>query len=196
MRALVLGLLIGLVMMTGCSRKTVPVSLNTENNSILDSLYSLTADSFDSTYYKETLEEKTTPKASIGITLEKKQLDSLINALGNLPSSVSKVLYYKDPESRAILTVMLDSLQRIRIECEATAQTYYQKTIEQSRTIQRLSSELQAVKAENTKLVTEVRQEKISWWANAWLKMKSFGFGAFFVVFMIIVVLIGWYIKK
>lgn len=190
-----LGILIGLLVI-GCSRKTVPVSLHTETVSDLDSIYSITADRVDSSYYKETLQEKTLPMASVGITLEKKQLDSLIDALGKFPSTITRTLHYKDPETRAILSIMLDSLQRIRIQCEATEQKYFEKTIKQSRTIQALSKELQSVKEENNKLRTEVHQEKIPWWKSTWSKIKAFGFGAFFVVFTIVVVLIGIFIKR
>lgn len=196
MKAFILGLLFGLIMMAGCSRKTVPVSSHTETESDIDSTYSLTADHIDSVYYKETLEEKTLPGAVVGITLEKKQLDSLITALGNLPSAVNRTVYYKDPGTRAILSIMLDSLQKIRIECEATEQKYYQTTIQQSRTIKQLTTELQSVKEENTRLRSEVVMEKTPWWQSAWTKIKSFGFGVFFVVFIIAVVLLGLFIKK
>lgn len=182
--------------MIGCSRKTVPLSSHSETSTDIDSLYSLTADHVDSVYYRESLEEKTLPAAVVGITLEKKQLDSLITALGNLPSTVSRTVHFKDPQTRAILSIMLDSLQKIRIECEATEQKYYQKTIEQSRTIQSLTAELRAVKEENTKLSTEVKQEKIPWWNKTWMQIKSFGFGAFFVAFVIAVGLLGLFLKK
>lgn len=193
-------ILIGLVVIgfavIGCSPKTVPVSSHTDTTSSMDSIYTLTADNVDSSYYKETLEEKTLPGAVAGITLAKKQLDSLITALGNLPSAVSRTVYYKDPNTRAILSIMLDSLQKIRIQCEATEQTYYEKSIQQGRYIQALSNELKAVKEENKTLHSELMIEKIPWWQKTWAKIKSFGFGAFFVVFVIVVLSAGWYFKR
>lgn len=194
-RAFILVLGISLVV-AGCSRKTAPVSSHTETISDTDSTYSFTADHVDSVYYKETLEEKTLPGAVVGITLEKKQLDSLINALGNLPSAVTRTVHYTDPNTRAILSIMLDSLQRIRIDCEATEHKYYQTTIQQSRTIKELTRELKLVKEENTKLRSEVLIEKIPWWQKAWMKLKAFGFGAFVVVFAVAIILIGLFFKK
>lgn len=192
----ILGLVVIGLIVSGCSRKTVPISSHTETTTDLDSLYSMTADHMDSSYYKETVEEKTLPGATVGITLNEKQLDSLITALRNLPSSVSRTVYYKDPDARAILTVMLDSLQRVRFECEATEQKYFEKTVQQGRTIKELTTELQSVKELNRKLQSEIRKEKVSWWKTTWAKVKSFGFGAFFVLFVIALVLLGLFIKK
>jgi uncharacterized protein YlxW (UPF0749 family) len=134
------------------------------------------------------------PTATVGITLTKSQLDSLITALGTLPSSVEKVIYYQDPKTRAMLSVMLDSLQRIQITCTATEQKYYEKTKEQTRTISQLQNELRKERATTTTLQNEVRQTKIPWYTRLMAKLGSFG--TFLIGFLAVIFFLGWIFRR
>lgn len=182
---------VSLIGLTGCSVKTVPVSSSIETTLKNDSIHTEKESLKDSSYHKETVEEKTLPGATVGITLSKQALDSLILALGNLPSSVPKVIYYTDPKSRVILSTMLDSLNNFRIQCEATEQRYYQTTIEQGRYIEKLKEKIDSVSRHNTQLTTVVNEKQERWLTRTWRSIKSFGFGSFLMAFLVMVLAVG-----
>lgn len=187
-----LGLVVWVMLsLAGCSPKTAPVSSHTENTHTKDSVHIKNTVKTDSSFYKETLEEKVLPQATIGITTNDNQLDSLIIALRNLPSNVKKEIHYRDPKARAMLTVLIDSLGLIQFRCTAIEQRYHEKHIAQQRLINNLTSELDAVKQKDKVLKEELRQEKLPAWKRFISWLKGLGFGAFMVGFLIIVLMFG-----
>jgi hypothetical protein len=175
------------VLIAGCSSRTAPVSSHTENTITTDSTHSKTVVKSDSSTYKETLKERILPAAEVGITTTKKQLDSLISALQNLPSSVTREIHVVDPHTRAMLTVLLDSLGRIQFKCTALEQHYYEKFVDQQRIINNYTSENETLKEKIKTLTAEVREQKIPFWQKAWTAIKGFSFGALFIVFLLVV---------
>jgi hypothetical protein len=180
-----------MLMIAGCSHRTAPVSSHTETEHVKDSVHSETTVKSDSSYYKETLEEKVLPSAEVGITTNKSQLDSLISALRSLPSNVTKEIHYQDPKARAMLTILLDSLGNIQFKCTALEQTYYQKFVEQQRTINNLTSENDVLKEKNSTLQDTVVKEQLPWWQHALTYIKGFGVGAVAVILVILALMFG-----
>jgi hypothetical protein len=183
--------LVMVLMIAGCSSRTAPVSSHTEITHEKDSVHSKTTAKSDSSFYKETLKEKVLPKAEVGITTNKNQLDSLISALRSLPSNTPKEIHYQDLEARAMLTILLDSLGNIQFKCTALEQHYNEKFIEQQRIINNLTSENDVVKEQNSTLKTEIIQEKIPGWQKAWIAIKGFGVGSVAVVLIIVALMLG-----
>jgi hypothetical protein len=177
---------LGLVM-TGCSHRTAPVSLHTESVTTIDSTHTKKEVLKDSSYYKETVEEKTLPPATVGITLTKSQLDSLIVALQGLPSTVSRSVTYQDPKTRAMLTVLLDSLGRIKLSCTATEQKYFEIVKQSSRTIASLEKELQSYRDIEKFSSVEVRKPELTWWQ----KFKRNTFLVICVVLVCVAMVLG-----
>lgn len=125
----------------------------------------------DSTTITETLIEKKLPGATVGVTLTKAALDSLIAALGTLPQSTTRTLYYQDPKLRAQLQLVLDSLGRVQIKCTALEQTYFEKYVKELHYRESLTAELTRVNTEKQKLQTQVRELK----QTPWEKIKAAG---------------------
>lgn len=161
MKAAVFILLVVWVGVTGCGRKSIPVSSNTETTTKRDSTVSSRQSTVDSVKYIERVIEKILPSATVGITLTKSQLDSLTFALGNLPG---KTAYYTDPKLRAQLQLVMDSLGRIQFNCKSLEQTYFEKYVKEAHYRETLINELTKVNMENQKLVSEIRElQKTPW---------------------------------
>ncbi len=186
---LIIGLGLAVVLVTGCSVHTVPVSSVTVTETKTDSIHTKNEVLKDSSFYKETVEEKTLPAATVGITLTPKQLDSLIVAIQSLPSAVSRSVVYYDPKARAMLSVLMDSIGNLHFDCTATEQKYLQKHTESMRYLQKLVNEKKELRKENAILKTEVRQVKQTWWSRFRLKLGNFGL--FFIVFVVLVAVVG-----
>lgn len=161
MKAAVFILLVVWVGVTGCGRKSIPVSSNTETTTKKDSTTSVTKNTTEKIIIRDSLVIKTLPSATVGITLTKSQLDSLTFALGNLPG---KTAYYTDPKLRAQLQLVMDSLGRIQFNCKSLEQTYFEKYVKEAHYRETLINELTKVNLENQKLVTEIRElQKTPW---------------------------------
>jgi len=146
---------------TGCGRKSVPVSSNTETTIKRDSTVDSRQSTVDSIVYIEKYIEKILPSATVGITLTKSQLDSLTLALGNLPG---KTAYYTDPKLRAQLQLVMDSLGNIQFKCTALEREYFERYVKEKHYSETLINELTKVNTENKKLVTEIVELKKSPW--------------------------------
>jgi len=166
MKAAVFILLVVWVGVTGCGRKSIPVSSITETTTKRDSTVSSRQSTVDSVKYIERVIEKILPSATVGITLTKSQLDSLTFALGNLPG---KTAYYTDPKLRAQLQLVMDSLGRIQFNCKSLEQTYFEKYVKEAHYRETLINELTKVNLENQKLVSEIRELK----KTPWEKIKA-----------------------
>lgn len=141
-----------------CGPKLVPVS-NTDHQTVkTDSTRIQSHTKKDSSFYRETVEEKILPGAVTGITLTANQWDSLVSVIGQLPKGVP--VYMQDPQLKAQLRFLRDSLGRFRIECAALDQKYFQRTIEQGHFIQRLESELVSKNSEIEKLREQILQKQ------------------------------------
>lgn len=159
-------LLVVWVGVTGCGRKSIPVSSITETTTKRDSTVSSRQSTVDSIKYIERVIEKILPSATVGITLTKSQLDSLTLALGNLPG---KTAYYTDPKLRAQLQLVMDSLGHIQFNCTALEQKYFEKYVKEAHYRETLVNELTKVNLENQKLVTEIHELK----KTPWEKIKA-----------------------
>lgn len=166
MKFMVFILLVVWVGVTGCGRKSIPVSSITETTTKRDSTVSSRQSTVDSIKYIERVIEKILPSATVGITLTKSQLDSLTLALGNLPG---KTAYYTDPKLRAQLQLVMDSLGHIQFNCTALEQKYFEKYVKEAHYRETLVNELTKVNLENQKLVTEIHELK----KTPWEKIKA-----------------------
>ena len=166
MKFLVFILLVVWVGVTGCGRKSIPVSSITETTTKKDSTTTKTKNVTDSVRYIERVIEKILPSATVGITLTKRQLDSLTLALGNLPG---KTVYYTDPKVQAQIQLLMDSLGNIQINCTALEQKYFEKYVKEAHYSETLVNELTRVNTENKKLVSEIRELK----KTPWEKIKA-----------------------
>lgn len=159
------------VLLLSCGPKTVPVSTTGHKTSTTDSSRVVTNTHTDSSYYRETVTEKTLKGATVGITLSPAQLDSLVRSLATLPTAVARTVYYQDPQSKAQLKILLDSMNRIRFECAALDQKYFEKSTQQGRYIEKLQTEL----VEKNKIINEqshrISQLQQSKWKLFWQKL-------------------------
>lgn len=159
----IMGVVCMVVILTGCGAKTVPVSNNTSTTSKADSTSITNTSKKDSSSHVETVTEKTLPGATVEILATQSQLDSLIHALAQLPTSVTRTVYYVDPQLKAKLSIAIDSLGRRVIKCQALDQRYYEKSVQQTRYIENLTAELTKIKEENTSLKEQVKVKKPTW---------------------------------
>lgn len=162
-------LVVGVV--TGCGRKSIPVSSVTDTTTKKDSITQSNTATVDSIYHSIELIEKKLPGATVGVTLTKAALDSLIAALGTLPQSSTRTLYYQDPKLRAQLQILLTKQDSIEFRCTALEQTYYEKYVKELHYRESLTAELTRVNTEKQKLQTQVRELK----QTPWQKIKAAG---------------------
>lgn len=167
---------------TGCGVRTAPVSSSTTQIEKRDSITKVTETKKDSSFYRETVTEKTLPGSTVGVTLSKEQLDSLIQGLRAMPSSVTRSIYRTDPRMQTTLAIILDSLGRIHFKCITSERSYYEISKSQQRWIENVKSENTKIKTENMLLKAEVREMKKSFWEklkngfNSWIVRILLGF--------------------
>lgn len=142
--------LVGLITGTGC-KTTMPVILRK------DSVVHIVR---DSVIYRETATPVVRPERKVTVTLSREQLDSVFHALALLPVKARQVIY-QDAPVKTQLKILLDSVGKIKIECAALAETYYNKTVEQQRLIKKLQSKY----VEKEPVKPDVK-EKRGWWAT------------------------------
>lgn len=150
---------------TGCGRKFVPVSLNTDTKQIkTDSTASTKKDS-SNVFFKETVDEKKLPEASVGLTLTRAGLDSLLNSLKGMPS-VTRTIVLPDKGLRAQLSILMDSLGNIQLKCTSLEKIYWEKNTTQAIYIEKLVTELAKANHQISSLKETVVKEQKSWWAT------------------------------
>ena len=168
------------VWVTGCGPRTVPVSTTTTKTEKHDSTLTKKSEIRKDSTYVETVTEKILPGSSVGITLTKAQVDSLIRSLQAMPSSVTRTIYKQDPTMRTTLKITLDSLGQLHFDCLTASKTYLEKLITATRSISDLETELVKVKNENSLLTKEIRLQKKSIWEAI---KEKLGFALWVVVF-------------
>lgn len=192
---ILIGCLIGL---TGCGRKSVPVSSITTTTNQKDSTTTKTEKITTKDIVRDSLIEKKLPSASIAVTLSKQALDSLILALGTLPKSTTRTIYYTDQTTRAQLAIMLDSLNNIKIKCTSLEKVYYERYVREVHLSETLTNELTKVNKENNTLKETIKElqktpgQKIKDWFNRMIVKIVIGF---FVLLIIVGIVLKVYQK-
>lgn len=196
-RFILLGLIVG-CLVTGCGRKSVPVSSITSNEHKHDSTTTKTEKIITKDIVRDSLIEKKLPSASIAVTLSKQALDSLIKALGTLPKSTTRTLYYTDKTTRAQLAIMMDSLNNIQFKCTSLEKIYYERYVRELHMSETLTNELTKVNTENKSLketILELQKtpgQKLKDWFN---RMVVKIFIGFFVLLIIVGIVLKVYQK-
>lgn len=150
-------LLVGLsfAILVGC-KSTSPVSTKTIVNNEKDSTSTTSIYKLDSSFYKETVDVKKLEGAKVGVRISRSQFDSLFLSLEKLPSNLPKQVLYTDAKAKAELKLAIDSLGNLFFECQAKDQYYFEKTIQQSHTIESLTKEVNRLREEKSFMRNEV----------------------------------------
>jgi hypothetical protein len=187
----VLLLFIAIGVCAGCGRKLAPVSFSEikKDSSVLTGTTRFT--SKDSSSLKVTYTEKILPGATIGITLTKKQMDSLMLALSNLPKGQSVTI--TDPKLLAQLKFMFDANNNLMATCTALDRQYNEKQTEMLRYIYKLEQENKSLKETHSDKTDMIEEEQLPWYKKLWNAiLKSTGVIIILIMLAIGIVLWAW----
>lgn len=147
------------LMVSGCSRKAVPVSVTEIQTERHDSTsVKNTTQHIDSSYV-ETVTEKKISGSHADLQLTKGQFDSLVIALKAMPPGLREV-YRTDPTMQSTLKIMMDSIGHLHFICTTAERTYWEKSIRQQRLIESLTTELTKKNYELTKANETIKEKK------------------------------------
>jgi len=178
---------------TGCGRKLAPVSFDHVLKDSITSVLTTGTIVKDSSTLKETFTEKTLPGATIGIRLNKSQMDSLIRALGNLPKG--QAVTVTDPKLLAQLKFVLTANNELIATCTALDRQYNEKMTERLRYISKLEEENKSLKATHSDKSDTVVKEELNTWGKIIAWIKKFTIASIAIALIIVCTTIGLFAK-
>lgn len=192
-RFIVLGLF-GVLGITGCGRKVVPVSSESTSITKTDSTTSSIKKDSSNTFFKETLTENKQPEASAEKQYTQSQWDSLVAGLNKMPPNTRIVYQNPDKKLRAQLQIYKDSIGNLHFKCTSLEQTYYEKNTELRIYNEKLVNEL----AEKNKIISSFEKTEVEKKKGLWQSITENIFARWMIYFIlggITIIIIGLFLK-
>lgn len=180
---------LGLLGVTGCSRKVAPVSSTKEIHTEKTASDSLVTSKTDSFSHIETVTEKTLPASTVGLSLSRAQLDSLVNALQAMPS-VSRTIVMPDKVGRAQLKILMDSIGNVQFLCTSLEKTYFEKNVQQTHLIESLTVQLTKVNEQLSIKEKEIVELKKGFFARVGDWAQNFALNICLIIIILGIVVI------